>query len=41
MMGTCHYTLVQTHRAYNPESGPKGELWTLGLYDVSVRGHQP
>ena len=36
MMDRCHYTFVQTHRVENTNREPKGKLWTLGDYNVSV-----
>ena len=36
MVGTCHYTFVETHRLYVIKSEPGCKLWTLGDYDVSA-----
>ena len=36
MVGTGHYTFVQTQRLYNIKSELKCKLWTLGDYDVSM-----
>lgn len=37
MVGTGHYTFVQTHRVCNAESDHHRKLWTLGDEDVSCR----
>jgi len=36
MMGIYHYTFVQTHSMYNTKNEPKGKLWELSDYDVSL-----
>lgn len=36
MMGSCHYTFVQTHRMYDTRSEQGYKLWTLSENDVSL-----